>query len=108
MSGETIQRIILDVDSAGDDILAVLFALASPRIKLEGITTLTGAAGSLEQATNIMLNLLTLAGKEEIPVYAGAWRHFVGNSKEDMEAPLIYQNQMKNVSGGHLLIMAPE
>jgi purine nucleosidase len=102
MSGESVQRIILDVDSAGDDILAVLFAAASPKIKLEGITTLTGAAGSVEQATNVVLNLLTLAGKEEIPVYAGAWRHFVGNSKADMQAPLIYQNRMKERFGDRL------
>ena len=41
------QRIILDVDSAGDDILAVLFAAAHPDIKLEGVTTVTGAAGPI-------------------------------------------------------------
>ncbi|WP_210490869.1 nucleoside hydrolase [Microvirga antarctica] len=102
MSREPVQRIILDVDSAGDDILAVLFAAASPQIKLEGITTLTGAAGSVEQATNIVLNLLTLADKEHIPVHAGAWRHFVGNSKADMEAPLVYQNRMKDRFGDRL------
>ena len=40
------ERIILDVDSAGDDILAVLFAAISSSIKLEGVTTVRGAAGA--------------------------------------------------------------
>ena len=61
------ERIILDVDSAGDDILAVLFAAASPDLKLEGVTTVTGAAGGIEQVTNVVLNTLSLAGREDIP-----------------------------------------
>lgn len=78
------ERIILDVDSAGDDILAVLFAAANPNVRLEGVTTVTGAAGPIEQVTNVVLNTLTLAGRDDIPVHAGAWRPIVGNSKADM------------------------
>lgn len=103
----TAERIILDVDSAGDDILAVLFALGSPEVKVEGITTLVGASGSVEQATRIMLNLLTLAGREDVPVHAGAWRHFVGNSAADTEAPLIWQNRLKDRFGDRLLKKNP-
>ena len=66
------ERIILDVDSAGDDILAVLFAAANPNIALEGVTTVTGAAGSIEQVTHVVLNTLSLAGRDDIPVHAGA------------------------------------
>jgi len=88
------ERIILDVDSAGDDILAVLFAAASPDIRLEGVTTCAGAAGPVEQVTNVMLNTLSLAGREDIPVAAGAWRPIVGNSKADMEAPVHLENKL--------------
>ncbi|MBX3598846.1 MAG: nucleoside hydrolase [Rhizobiaceae bacterium] len=88
------QRIILDVDSAGDDILAVLFAAAHPDLKLEAVTTVTGAAGPIEQVTNVVLNTLTLAGRDDIPVYAGAWRPIVGNSKEDMEAPVHFEKRL--------------
>src|SRR5262245_15693622 len=88
------ERIILDVDSAGDDILAVLFAAASPRIRLEGVTTCAGAAGGIEQVTNVMLNTLSLAGREDIPVAAGAWRPIVGNSKADMEAPVHLEKKL--------------
>lgn len=88
------QRIILDVDSAGDDILAVLFAAANPNLKLEAVTTVTGAAGPIEQVTNVVLNTLSLAGRDDIPVHAGAWRPIVGNSKADMEAPVHFEKRL--------------
>jgi purine nucleosidase len=88
------ERIILDVDSAGDDILAVLFAAVNPRLRLEGVTTVTGAAGPIEQVTNVVLNTLTLAGRDDIPVHAGAWRPIVGNAKADMEAPVHFEKRL--------------
>ena len=88
------ERIILDVDSAGDDILAVLFAAANPNMRLEGVTTVTGAAGPIEQVTKVVLNTLTLAGRDDIPVYAGAWRPIVGNAKADMEAPVHFEKRL--------------
>lgn len=88
------ERIILDVDSAGDDILAMLFAAASPHLTLAGVTTVTGAAGSIEQVTNVALNTLALAGREDIPVAAGAWRPIVGNAKADMEAPVHFEKRL--------------
>lgn len=88
------ERIILDVDSAGDDILAVLFAAAHPDIRLEAVTTVTGAAGPIEQVTDVVLNTLSLAGRDDIPVHAGAWRPIVGNSKADMEAPVHFEKRL--------------
>ena len=88
------ERIILDVDSAGDDILAILFAAISPSVKLEGVTTVCGAAGPIEQVTNVVLNTLALAGRQAIPVAAGAWRPIVGNAKVDMEAPVHFEKRL--------------
>jgi purine nucleosidase len=102
------ERIILDVDSAGDDILAVLFAAASPDLKLEGVTTVTGAAGGIEQVTNVVLNTLTLAGREDIPVAAGAWRPIVGNAKADMEAPVHFEKRLAARFGGRLKDFNPK
>ena len=93
-NGPQMERIILDVDSAGDDILAVLFAAVSPNVKLEGVTTCTGAAGPIEQVTNVVLNTLALAGRTDIPVAKGAWRPIVGNSKADMEAPVHFEKRL--------------
>lgn len=102
------ERIILDVDSAGDDILAILFAAASPELKLEGVTTVTGAAGGIEQVTNVALNTLTLAGREDIPVAAGAWRPIVGNAKADMEAPVHFEKRLVARFGDRLKNFNPK
>ena len=101
------ERIILDVDSAGDDILAVLFAAISPSMKLEGITTCTGAAGPIDQVTNVVLNTLALAGKGDVPVAKGAWRPIVGNSKEDMQAPVHFEKRLVARFGDRLAKFNP-
>jgi purine nucleosidase len=102
------ERIILDVDSAGDDILAVLFAAASPQLKLEGVTTVTGAAGGIEQVTNVVLNTLSLAGREDIPVAKGAWRPIVGNDKADMQAPVHFEKRLVARFGDRLKDFNPK
>jgi purine nucleosidase len=102
------ERIILDVDSAGDDILAVLFAAASPDLRLEGVTTVTGAAGAIEQVTNVVLNTLSLAGREDVPVAAGAWRPIVGNAKADMEAPVHFEKRLVARFGERLKAFNPK
>ncbi len=96
------ERIILDVDSAGDDILAVLFAAAHPELKLEGVTTVAGAAGPIEQVTNVVLNTLSLAGRDDIPVHAGAWRPIVGHPKADMEQPVHFEKRLMARFGDRL------
>ena len=100
-------RIILDVDSAGDDILAVLFAAIHPDIKLEGVTTATGAAGPIKQVTDVVLNTLSLAGKDDVPVHAGAWRPIVGDSKQDMLAPVHFEKRLTARFGDRLKAFNP-
>ena len=53
------EKIVLDIDGAGDDILAVLYAAGHPDIELLGVTSVTGAAGAVEQVTKVALNALT-------------------------------------------------
>lgn len=102
------ERIILDVDSAGDDILAVLFAAASPHLKLEGVTTCTGAAGPIKQVTDVVLNTLALAGRTDIPVAKGAWRPILGNAKADMEAPVHFEKRLVARFGDRLKDFNPK
>lgn len=66
-------RIILDCDPGHDDALAILLALARPEIRLLGITTVAGNA-TLEATTRNGLSILTLAGREDIPLASGADR----------------------------------
>lgn len=77
------ERIILDVAAAGDDILGILFAAAWPDIRLEGVTTAMGVAGAVGQVTAVAVRTLALAGRDDVPVHAGAWRPIVGTAMAD-------------------------
>jgi purine nucleosidase len=64
-------RIIIDTDPGIDDALTFLFALASPEIQLEALTTTQGNV-TLEKATRNALSILELARASDIPVAAGS------------------------------------
>lgn len=64
------KKLILDIDSVGDDILAVLFGLTDQNINIDAITTVTGASGDIQHATWVALNTIEVTG-QVIPVYAG-------------------------------------
>ena len=68
--------IILDCDPGHDDAIAILLALASPELDLRAITTVSGNQ-TLDKTTNNALRVLELAGRTDIPVYAGADAPFV-------------------------------
>ncbi len=63
-------RLIIDTDTGVDDSAALLFALASPELSIETITTVYGN-GEVEVCTRNALTVLDIAGKGEIPVYSG-------------------------------------
>ena len=68
---EAPRRVIIDTDPGTDDALAILLALNSPELKVEALTVVPGnvtAAQGLENA----LKLVSLAGRTDIPVAAGA------------------------------------
>ncbi|HJR81000.1 MAG TPA: nucleoside hydrolase [Anaerolineales bacterium] len=64
------KRILIDTDPGIDDSLAILLALASSEVQIEGITTIHGNC-SVDQATVNALAILELAGAKEIPVAKG-------------------------------------
>ena len=65
--------LILDCDPGHDDALALIVALARPEIDLLAVTTVAGNAG-LDATTRNALRVLTLAGRTDLPVAAGAAR----------------------------------
>ena len=65
--------VILDVDTGVDDAMAILFALAHPRINILGISCVAGNA-SLERVVENTLRILDVADAPHIPVAAGARR----------------------------------
>lgn len=64
------KKILIDTDPGIDDSLAILLALASPELSLEGISTVHGNC-SLEQATTNGLSILELAQASHIPLAKG-------------------------------------
>ncbi len=64
------KHIILDTDPGIDDALAILLALASPEIVLDGISAIHGNASTAQVATNA-LSILELAKAGHVPVYKG-------------------------------------
>ncbi len=71
-------RIVLDTDPGIDDALTLLLALASPEIRLEAVTTVSGNV-PVDQATWNALALLQLAGHPHIPVAQGCDRPLLGS-----------------------------
>jgi purine nucleosidase len=64
------KRILLDTDPGIDDSLAILLALASSEVLLEGLSVVHGNC-SLEQATINALSVLELAKATHVPVAMG-------------------------------------
>ncbi|MBA3308280.1 MAG: nucleoside hydrolase [Chloroflexi bacterium] len=75
--GVTPRTVILDCDPGHDDALALLLALARPEVRLLAVTTVSGNA-PLEQTTRNALRVLTLLGRTDVPVAAGADRPLDG------------------------------
>lgn len=65
--------VILDVDPGVDDALAILLALSSPEICVQGLTVVCGNV-PLVRGTENALRVLAFAGREDVPVFIGADR----------------------------------
>src|SRR5512138_3157004 len=64
------KRILIDTDPGIDDACAILLALASPELSLEGLSVVHGNC-SLDQGTTNALSVLELANAGHIPVARG-------------------------------------
>ena len=64
------KKILFDTDPGIDDACAILLALASPELSVEGLSIVHGNC-SLEQATTNALSILELANAGHIPVAKG-------------------------------------
>ncbi|CAJ1816491.1 Pyrimidine-specific ribonucleoside hydrolase RihA [Aeromonas dhakensis] len=63
--------VILDCDPGHDDAIALILALASPELKVLAVTTSAGNQ-TPDKTLNNALRILTLLGRDDIPVAAGA------------------------------------
>lgn len=65
------KRVIIDTDPGIDDAAAIFLALRSSELRVDALTTVYGNV-ELEQCTRNALAILELAGRNDVPVYAGA------------------------------------
>lgn len=70
-SPDSPRNIIIDTDPGQDDAVAILLALASPELDVLGITAVAGNVPLALTTRNICL-VLELAGRTDVPVYAGS------------------------------------
>ncbi|MEM1540525.1 MAG: nucleoside hydrolase [Candidatus Bathyarchaeia archaeon] len=70
------ELVLLDVDTGHDDAMAICLAVASERLTVLGITTVAGNQ-TVDKTTVNTLKVLTLIGKENIPVAMGCHRPLV-------------------------------
>jgi len=64
-------RVIIDTDPGVDDALALLLAMRSPELRIEGITAVAGNVPLALTLPNA-LRMVEIAGRDDIPVAAGA------------------------------------
>jgi len=64
-------RVIIDTDPGVDDAFALLLAMRSPELKIEGITAVAGNV-PLDLTLPNALRMVEIAGRTDIPVAAGA------------------------------------
>jgi pyrimidine-specific ribonucleoside hydrolase len=69
------RRLIIDTDPGIDDAFAIALAALSPDVELLALTTVAGNVG-IENTTRNALNILSLCGREDVPVAVGADRPF--------------------------------
>jgi purine nucleosidase len=64
------KRVFIDTDGEFDDVMALILALKSRDLSVEGITTLSGIR-NLRDSTDDVLNTVELLGRSDIPIAEG-------------------------------------
>jgi purine nucleosidase len=67
-------RLIIDTDTAGDDVFSLLIGLLDPRAQLEAITVCCGNVGFEQEVENALYTVERAGRGGEVPVYAGCSR----------------------------------
>ncbi|HZQ63759.1 MAG TPA: nucleoside hydrolase [Gaiellaceae bacterium] len=70
-------RLIIDTDTAGDDVFSLLIGLRDPRIRLEAITVCCGNVAFEQEIENALYTVEQAGRAGEVPVYAGCSRPLI-------------------------------
>lgn len=71
LSAQRPRQVLIDTDPGVDDAMAILLALNSPELKVEALTVVPGNVEAWQGLENA-LKLVSLAGRCDVPVAAGA------------------------------------
>lgn len=80
-------RLIIDTDTAGDDVFSLMLALTRPGVRVEAITIAHGNVGFAQHAENALATLAMCGRAGEVPVYLGAQAPF---SRAPLDAAYVF------------------
>ena len=89
-------RLIIDTDTAGDDIFSLMLALTRPGVSVEAITIAHGNVGFDQHAENALVTLEMCGRAGEVPVYLGAQGPF---SRAPLDAAYVFGKDGMSDSG---------
>jgi purine nucleosidase len=96
-------RLILDTDTAGDDVFSLMLALTRPGVEVEAITIAHGNVGFVQHAENALV-ALERCGKAGVPVYLGAERPF---TRAPLDAAYVFGHDGMSDSGFPKAVQRP-
>jgi purine nucleosidase len=97
-------RLIIDTDTAGDDVFSLMLALTRPGVTVEAITIAHGNVGFVQHAENALTTLAMCGKAGEVPVYLGAQAPF---SRAPLDAAYVFGADGMSDSGFPLAAQRP-
>jgi len=70
-------RLLVDTDTAGDDVFSLLLALRDPRARLEAITVCCGNVSFAQEVENALYTVEMAGRSGDVPVYPGCSRPLI-------------------------------
>lgn len=97
-------RLIIDTDTAGDDVFSLMLALTRPGVIVEAITIAHGNVGFVQHAENALTTLEVCGKAGEVPVYLGAQKPF---SRAPLDAAYVFGADGMSDSAFPLTVQRP-
>jgi purine nucleosidase len=89
-------RLIIDTDTAGDDVFSLMLALTRPEVTVEAITIAHGNVGFVQHAENALVTLERCGRGGAVPVYLGAQAPF---TRAPLDAAYVFGRDGMSDSG---------
>ena len=98
-------RLIIDTDTAGDDVFSLMLALTRPGVTVEAITIAHGNVGFVQHAENALVTLEICGKAGQVPVYLGAQAPF---TRAPLDAAYVFGHDGMSDSGFPRTVQRPE